>query len=391
VKSAPSGPSAFDRLFGRPPLGVSQANRQGNAGGSTAHSNAQSPKRAPGISSSNPIIKTELDRSAQVMMPGTFQESDDSDSDIEIIAASSFNANGQHTSIGGQNLTPSAHSSAGPLYSYGNMSYAQPVPRPYNRVSAYSEAADHAALSRMDIQQRYDAVMLERQRRLLGGSSQAVFNSPYAATHGGYSLPLPSALNNQPPGFSAYSQQPGAPGSSVFANSPSFGMIPGSAGPSGPRSILNQDPLSQILLQTGTYNVGSMIDIYGNPIDPRMSQLDNALNDRLAEISDYVNNPRRTAQEIQDLLENIRPDVDIPKEDREGTPEGLKYALYEHQKLALTWLKQMEEGTNRGGILADDMGLGKTISALALILSRPSEDRRRKVWKLSSMPHRYIE
>jgi SNF2 family DNA or RNA helicase len=39
----------------------------------------------------------------------------------------------------------------------------------------------------------------------------------------------------------------------------------------------------------------------------------------------------------------------------------------------------MEEGTNKGGILADDMGLGKTISALALMLSRPSQDRARKV------------
>jgi SNF2 family DNA or RNA helicase len=39
----------------------------------------------------------------------------------------------------------------------------------------------------------------------------------------------------------------------------------------------------------------------------------------------------------------------------------------------------MEEGTNKGGILADDMGLGKTISALALMLSRPSTDRLRKV------------
>jgi SNF2 family DNA or RNA helicase len=52
---------------------------------------------------------------------------------------------------------------------------------------------------------------------------------------------------------------------------------------------------------------------------------------------------------------------------------------YEHQKLALTWLKSMEEGTNKGGILADDMGLGKTISALALILTRPPQDRARKV------------
>jgi SNF2 family DNA or RNA helicase len=42
----------------------------------------------------------------------------------------------------------------------------------------------------------------------------------------------------------------------------------------------------------------------------------------------------------------------------------------------------MEEGTNKGGILADDMGLGKTISALALMLSRPSTDPVRKVCRV---------
>ncbi len=336
-------------------------------------------QREVGIGLPAPVIKTELDYLAGKTMPGTFQESDSSDSDIEIISASAFNANGRHTSFRGQNALPSALSSACPVHTYDGAPYAQPGLQPHNLFSDASDAAGRAALSRMQIQQRSDAFMLEKQRQLLGGTSQAGFNAPYAGARSGYSLPLPPAMKNRPSGFSVYSQQLGASGSSVYPNSPSFGMIPGSAGPSGPRSILNQDPLSQLIFQTSAYNVGSMVDIHGNPIDTTMSQLDNALNGRLAEISDYVHNPRRTAEEIQDLLENIRPDVEIPKEDREGTPDGLKYALYEHQKLALTWLKQMEEGTNKGGILADDMGLGKTISALALILSRPSEDRRRKV------------
>lgn len=38
----------------------------------------------------------------------------------------------------------------------------------------------------------------------------------------------------------------------------------------------------------------------------------------------------------------------------------------------------MEESEKKGGILADDMGLGKTISALALMVSRPSTDPERK-------------
>jgi hypothetical protein len=340
-------------------------------------SNIPGLRQEPGITSSVPVIKTEPDHTAQVTMPGTFQESD-SDSDIEIIPASAFNANGRYTSFQEQNAMPSTFLGARPVHKYGSAPYAQSVPQPHNQFSAASEAAGHAALSHMQTQQRYDAYMLEKQRQLLAGAGQPEFKAPYVGTKG-YSLPLPPGMINRPPGFPVYSQQPGASSSNVYRNSPGFGMIPGSAGPLGLRSILNQDPLSQILFQSSGYNVGSMVDVHGNPIDPRISQLDNALNGRLAEISDYVHDPRRTAQEIQDLLENIRPDVEIPKEDREGTPDGLKYALYEHQKLALTWLKQMEEGTNKGGILADDMGLGKTISALALILSRPSEDRRRKV------------
>ncbi|KAG4430417.1 hypothetical protein IFR05_014107 [Cadophora sp. M221] len=99
---------------------------------------------------------------------------------------------------------------------------------------------------------------------------------------------------------------------------------------------------------------------------------------RMDQLQYVMNDPRKNAEEIQVLLENIRPDVDLAPEDREGTPEALVYPLYEHQKIALTWMKAMEVGTNKGGILADDMGLGKTISALALIHSRPSDDPARK-------------
>ncbi|KAG0264464.1 hypothetical protein DFQ27_001201 [Actinomortierella ambigua] len=77
-------------------------------------------------------------------------------------------------------------------------------------------------------------------------------------------------------------------------------------------------------------------------------------------------------KELQDLLSNIKEMEEIPPEDRLGTPEDMarNMVLLEHQKIGLTWLQKMEDGNNKGGILADDMGLGKTVQSIALIVSR---------------------
>ncbi|PON26384.1 hypothetical protein TGAM01_v204860 [Trichoderma gamsii] len=181
-----------------------------------------------------------------------------------------------------------------------------------------------------------------------------------------YPIGTPNA-NFMPGSFTPMSQ----PFTQPFAGPPSHrngqmpGTFPGMAGAPTLGSNANRTPLSDIINRTSMFDFVNGLDENGNPLPGR--------------IMDYINeslyDPKVTDQELDDLLKNIRPDMEIPEANRVGTPEGLKNSLYPHQILALTWMKKMEEGTNKGGILADDMGLGKTISTLALMLSRPADSR----------------
>lgn len=302
----------------------------GNLGGIKAESSQDVPSR--GIHG----VKTE---STPLEMPGAFRESssDPSDSDIEIIPASAFRDNGRHQPVPQLNpYTPSP-------YGYNV---------PHNPTQASSQRPTFTPAAQI-------AGNAGLQRALYGSQQLPDWTtSDILASQNG--MGDPSTFGNLFGGNYSQSYDPGL-GYTVNGYQPVYGgdMQPFNNG--GP----SFDPLSEMINRAGGQNFGELQDYLklSNP-----SQLDYIMND-----------PRKTNEEIKALLENIRPDEDLPPEDREGTPEGLVYPLYEHQKLALTWLKNMEQGTNKGGILADDMGLGKTISALALILSRPSTDRSRKV------------
>lgn len=117
----------------------------------------------------------------------------------------------------------------------------------------------------------------------------------------------------------------------------------------------------------------------GWAVSPPPQQQQSAWSSRLSELSSAVknyaqyvsNDPTKTLEEIKTLLENIRPDMDIPPESREGTPDALVYPLMEHQKVGLTWMKKMEESKTRGGILADDVRFFLYILLLSLLLLPP--------------------
>ncbi|RDW66946.1 hypothetical protein BP5796_09695 [Coleophoma crateriformis] len=219
--------------------------------------------------------------------------------------------------------------------------------------------------------------------------TEALLARPTMPSYGTHPSLVPGSYPGQAPGYSYSGHVPSSfgpgslhrPSGQPFYNGSSprgIGMN-GVYGP-GPGSGYMRNGSNALDLHSRGSGYDPLADMIQNSVT-NFDELQGYLNldDRYRGQLDYiVNDPRKSHQEIKELLENIRPDADLAPEDREGTPDGLKYPLYEHQKLALTWLKAMEEGTNKGGILADDMGLGKTISSLALLLSRPSTDPQQK-------------
>ena len=324
--------NAFNRISGIPRASFSQPNLASASKPSPFSSSSAVP-----FGQTNAAIKREpwskgprTDHAYSI--PGAFQDdsSNASDSDIEVIPRSAFRDNGRYIA------SPSRPSSSQNVPSGPNalkmaMYGSKPVP---------SWAASHGIPS--------PSINAHANQFAGLNPSQTYLPSPYA---------IPS------PAFAGYENVYSQPGSGF--RRPTMGMNSNGYGLSNPSLGMNGN-------NYGVMSVDETLDDFR----AKMNRGDFEGN---YDQYDYImNDPRKTNEEIKNLLENIKPDVDLDPENREGTPDGMKYPLYEHQKIALTWLKAMETGNNKGGILADDMGLGKTISSLALILSRPSMDRRRK-------------
>ena len=111
--------------------------------------------------------------------------------------------------------------------------------------------------------------------------------------------------------------------------------------------------------------------LHTTPIMP----LSNIYNDPSS--NPYRNGAGDDAEGIKNLMESIKV-IEFEEEGLAKTPSELSISLLKHQRIGLSWMLKLEEGPNKGGILADDMGLGKTVQAISLILANKPQDLARK-------------
>lgn len=204
-------------------------------------------------------------------MPGSFREDtpDASDSDIEIIPSSAFRDNGRRPQLKAMPASP--------------------------RGSSSSSALDIAMYG---TQQKPEWMNGNTPGMMQNGGSGFVYPQAGGSMQAGpFHRDMSSSftMNNIPAynGYGAANQQEVA----------------------GPSHMSNHNPLADIIARSGNNNFDELTN-YLNLGDQMNGQLDYIMND-----------PRKTDQEIKDLLENIRPDMDLAPENREGTPEGLVYPL----------------------------------------------------------------
>jgi DNA repair protein RAD16 len=93
----------------------------------------------------------------------------------------------------------------------------------------------------------------------------------------------------------------------------------------------------------------------------------------------YRSGNKRRLRKERDRLENHHPEIvtmwddlekmPILKAGKAAQPQSISRQLKPFQLEGLAWMKEMERGEWKGGLLGDEMGLGKTIQAVSLIMS----------------------
>lgn len=309
--NGPNGPNAFDRILGRP----SQSSQGQSSQGQPSH-HLPSQGQEQSIGQDDGSYARAPSQPNRFPMPGSFDFGDedlDGYDSYTSIPIRPYGASAMGSSTTGAPVGRSSTMGLYPMITPG-MDFASNMPA--------ADLARQAALAR---QQGYDPS---------GGYGTGI-NSTSAhgfASYASESSPMAS-LHNRPGMLSSGAYAPLQ--NWDFNNA----LLSSTASPAPHGGYLGH-----IINQTNQIDWDNGLDAEGNPISDRLRNF----------AEDLYDDPRKTAEEIKDLLANIRPDEDIPEEDRVGTPEALRYPLYPHQQLALQWMMNTEKGKNKSGILADD-------------------------------------
>jgi hypothetical protein len=324
--AAASGPSAFDRLSGmRPPPSSSSTTTSSS---NPPHGQSSKGRYFPGLPSKIPGVKNEASSSSSrdVIHMLDFGHWDDSDdSDIEIISPDAFYDKSPRKPAGNtasRRVDQVSPNSALQMAMFGK----QNVPKWMNQ-SMQGSPSQSARPSMNFPTHNPNMSMGPGMANGVRGTSQtplsgrSVYVSPPLHNGGGlYGIGTSVGSLNAPAAYSPYGIQSGRPGIGDILHSTS-NMGFGNMNQPGPSQGMSTYPSFNTL--SSMYRPG---DIRGGDDMPDM--FNHPFNERMAGQLDYImNDPRKTDEEIKALIENIRPDADLPAEDREGTPEGLKYPL----------------------------------------------------------------
>lgn len=326
-------PSAFDRITGRRPQPSSSATPSTQSSASS-HSQRTShlkpePKLMPfdlsgtdmAAYTANPnkgVFRVEAEQTLSRSMPGSFisdNSSNTDDSDIEIIDATEFNDNGRYSQPLSSSVTASGPSQTVNLSPSSSSRFQPPGKEILGR---NGQSNTKSALQLAMFGNKHQRVPPWLKEASQGDSSS--FTNSSANTYD--SLPFGAGKNLNMGGL------PGSyPGGSMnnagsntlgytVNNVPTYGYNPTqqAAGFQATSSIVS---LADLIRKTNNQSYEDMAGVLDRPIDQAMA----------GQVDYIMNDPRKTNEEIKALLENIRPDLDLSAENREGTPDGLKYPL----------------------------------------------------------------
>lgn len=292
-------------------------------------------------------------------MPGAYIDDAASDSSLEIIDPSAFKDNGRQKAT--TSRTTNYYGQPGPIYSsetraFGDIAisrsntslqgvaalqnWAKNSPNVMENPSG--NISDTSALMQGNYADgmNHETQVGEQNRHLTSWDRGQPFSS-YNELNAGYT---DFPMNGTPSAMSYDNTNPSGAYPLGYSNSTMYLAVPGSI----TRSMHSSHPENSMHRPGPAFNIDSMpehgmgstnfnslrgtVGNRGNlsDVESDLSFLPPpfAYTPQMKERMEHViNDPRKTEKEIKDLLENIKAEVEIPLEDREGTPEGLRYPL----------------------------------------------------------------